>query len=329
MISTVSAKSALPFSTKMAASLMRHFPMDVRRVRVWHERLYRSLGGGGWDDDDAVDCAWPTSVQGPIRGRLSGMKMKLDLTDWLQRRAYFTGRFYQIELEQLLSTMMRPGDNFVDVGANIGLVTLHAAALVGRKGAVWAFEPNPEVYERLTDHIRMNHLECRAFNMGLGRERGALNLRRFGRHTGKATLVSRPDEPTESVTVEICRGDQALHDLNTTKPTIFKIDVEGFEVSVLEGLGKMLDGDVAVVIEVTRSWLNLAGSSAEQLHEVLGAHGLKPYSFELSEGRFSRKLVVAPLTGPLSMDQYDCLFMRPDSIFATRLEKVLSDGGVG
>jgi len=85
----------------------------------------------------------------------------------------------------------------------------------------------------------------------------------------------------------------------------------------------LLNGNVAVVIEVTRKWLKLAGTSTERLHQLLAAKGLEPFSFVLREGRFSRQLVVRPLSGPQDADQYDCLFMRPSSVFADRLKKVM------
>jgi hypothetical protein len=150
-----------------------------------------------------------------------------------------------------------------------------------------------------------------------------MQLKLFGRHTGKATLVERSDQPARMVDVEIRRGDEALENLDTNKPTVFKIDVEGFETPVIEGLGALLDRDVAVLIEVSRSWLERAGSSAEELHRLIERHGLKPFAFELSEGRMSRRLVVTPLPGALEADQYDCLFMRPGSAFVDRLSSKL------
>jgi FkbM family methyltransferase len=286
---------------------------------MWRDWAYEALGAGGWDDNALVDRNWPSTPQ-VIRGRLTSRKMALDLTDWMQRRTYFTGRFYQEDLEELLSALVAPGDNFVDVGANIGLVSLHAASLIGQSGQLWAFEPNPEVFARLKRHLEMNGLvRSRAFNKGLGSESGKLTLNLFGRHTGKATLVDRGAPAARTVTVEVCRGDEALKDLDPTRPTIFKIDVEGFETPVIRGLEKLLDGNVAVVIEVSKSWLTLAGSSAEELHGLLTGHGFEPYGFELAESRMTRRLVVRRLPGVLEDDQCDCLFMRPHSVFAKRL----------
>lgn len=298
---------------KLAASVMRRAPVSVRKVRYWRDHLYQALGAGGWDDNDAIDSRWPSELQ-VVRGR-NGMLMELDLTDWCQRRSYFTGRFYQEDLEDLLSCLLAPGDTFVDVGANIGLVTLHAASVIGPSGALWAFEPNPEVYTRLIRHLEMNNLDCRAMNIGLGSRDDTLTMSLFGRHTGKATLVNR-GTALKTVEVPVRRGDAIL---TIDKPTVIKIDVEGFEVSVLEGLDAVLDGNVAVAIEVSRPWLQAAGTSVAKLHDVLLSHGLKPYRFELVENRLGRKLVVEPLPGPLDAEQYDCLFMRQDSVFAGRV----------
>ena len=53
---------------------------------------------------------------------------------------------------------MRPGDVFVDVGANIGLYTLIAAHIVGASGRVYAFEPGSETYRRLLSNVQLNQM---------------------------------------------------------------------------------------------------------------------------------------------------------------------------
>jgi FkbM family methyltransferase len=324
MSDSAASIGSVPLGKRLAATVMRRLPTHIRRVRILRDGLYRALGGGGWDEDDALDATWPSAPIAPITGRVSGMKMMLNLSDWMERRAYFTGRYYQEDMEDLLTRLVRPGDNFVDVGGNIGLITLHASSLIGKSGTLWAFEPNPEVYDRLTRHADLNGIPReRIRNAGLGAEPGTLTMSIFGRHTGKATLVKREGPSVKSVAVAVLRGEEALSDLDAAKPTVIKIDVEGFEVSVLEGLGKILDGDVAVVIEVSRDWLAQAGSSVARLHAVLESHGLKAHGYGYRDTRSSRTLVVEPLAGPLDMEQYDAVFIRPGSIFVQRLGDAL------
>jgi FkbM family methyltransferase len=299
---------------RAAASVMRRLPVQVRKIRYLRDRAYVGLGAGAWDEDDALDAKWTSPLQ-TIRGK-HGLLMELDLTDWCQRRTYFTGRYYQEDLEDLISLLLRPGDAFVDIGANIGLVSLHAASIVGNE--VYPFEPNPEVFTRLLRHLGQNGFRAtRAINIGLGSEAGTMTLNLFGRQTGKASLVPHDEQSTRTVKVKIQRGDEVL---KVSKPTLIKIDVEGYEVSALDGLGAILDQDVAVVAEVTRDWLERAGSSAEALYALMESHGLMPYSFGHSESRFERALIVEPQQGPKAEAQYDCLFVRPGSTFHARLE---------
>jgi FkbM family methyltransferase len=304
----------LALHKRAAAFVMRRLPVRIRRFRSLRYKMYAALGAASWEENDAIDSRWPKKPQS-VRAN-NGMRLVLDLTDWSQRWIYFSGGFYQEELEGLISRLLRPGDNFVDVGANIGVITLHAASIVGN--SFWSFEPNPEVFLRLSYHVGLNGLDGRVFNMGLGSSDGILPLAQSGRHTGKATLVSRGDEAAKMVDVQIRRGDEVLADLGTLKPTLIKIDVEGFEVSVLEGLGTILDGNVAVVIEVSPHWLQRAGSSAKRLFAILQSHGLEPYSFETIQGRTSCLLAVEPLNNIPDDEQYDCLFMRAGSVFAQR-----------
>lgn len=302
-------------------AFMRHLPVEIRRVRMWRDELYRTLGGGTWEEDDAVDCRWPATPRGHILGRKSGMKMCLDLSDWAERRTYFTGRFYQEEIEEILTSLLRPGDNFVDAGANIGLVSLHAASIIGSTGGIWAFEPHPDTFRRLLNHFEMNELNSENLrNFGLGAKRTSLDMKTYGRHSGKATLVERhAARSANTITVDVHRGDESLASLDPKTPTVIKIDVEGFEVPVIEGLGDILDGNVAVLVEVSRAWLDAAGSSARQLHNLLQRRGLVPHTFEFGNERWRRRLIVRRVGGPLNLDQYDCLFIRPDSGFASRL----------
>jgi precorrin-6B methylase 2 len=69
--------------------------------------------------------------------------MELDLAAWSERSAYFLGRFYDLNLQMLMIQILKPGDRFVDIGANIGMLSILAARLVGPSGRVESFEPNP------------------------------------------------------------------------------------------------------------------------------------------------------------------------------------------
>ena len=65
----------------------------------------------------------------------------------------------ELEVQQALQEHLRPGMTFYDVGANIGFFTLVAARVVGNGGRVVAFEADPEIAERLRDHVAGNKFD--------------------------------------------------------------------------------------------------------------------------------------------------------------------------
>jgi hypothetical protein len=66
------------------------------------------------------------------------------------------GRYYELGVTRVLDFLLRPGDKFVDIGANIGMITLHARFLERAKGRIDCFEPNPECVEALQEHLSIN-----------------------------------------------------------------------------------------------------------------------------------------------------------------------------
>jgi hypothetical protein len=93
---------------------------------------------------------WAAWRQRGVR-RIGAAKLDLDLripyehVVWLRREE-------EVELQKLRSMLSR-GDVFVDCGANIGLWTLFAAHAVGPEGTVFAIEPHPTTFRRLTAHV--------------------------------------------------------------------------------------------------------------------------------------------------------------------------------
>ena len=91
-----------------------------------------------------------------MRGKLHGYKMELDLRDWSEQMTYFLGRHSDLPLQLAMMALLKPGDRFVDVGTNIGMITLLAARLVGPEGRVDAIEPNPACCARVRRSLTLN-----------------------------------------------------------------------------------------------------------------------------------------------------------------------------
>lgn len=166
-----------------------------------------------------------------------GFSMTLDTSIPYEAMAWLD-REERAELDHL-GRMLRPGDTFVDVGANLGLWTLRAAQLVGPAGRVWAVEPNPAVFDRLAAHIAANHLDQVVVPLALaaGPERSEGVLEASATHN-VATVRSTGLDRAGGAVVEIHRLDDLIEQPNQI--TGVKLDVEGGELGALQGSARLL-----------------------------------------------------------------------------------------
>jgi FkbM family methyltransferase len=189
---------------------------------------------------------------------------------------------YESYIAKLLPQYLHQGDTFLDVGANFGFWSLYAARLVGPSGHVTACEPSPEVYRFLAESSRRCGVMT-PLHMGLGSRDAvapfvAQGTSEWSSFCRQVTLNSQHWKPRVSVVevlVTMRRVDSIVEELKL-RPTVMKIDVEGFELEVLKGAADTLDHHgCALFIEVHPYQLKLSGGSEDSLREVLAAHGYR------------------------------------------------------
>jgi FkbM family methyltransferase len=248
--------------------------------------------------------------------------MFLDLSDWSDRRAWFFGQYYQKALEQAIHRLLRQGDCYVDIGANIGMTALIAAKAIGTQGVGIAFEPNPIAFRRLQQHVQANRIDqiaCR--QVGIGEVAGTAKLY-TGKHLGKASLLEHADESnTAWIEVQIQSGHQLEDDLPQNRPTLIKIDVEGYELNVLRAIETTLSREsVAVIVEVSDDRLQQVGGSAQELYGFMDQMGFEGLIYRLEQNRWSTRLIFDACSPEhASSRNHDVLFVRPaDPIFSKR-----------
>ncbi len=250
--------------------------------------------------------------------------MTFDLQDWMERRYYFSGVLYQNEVEQVLSNLLRRGDTFVDVGANIGVMTMIGAARIGPSGRVVSIEPNPDVCDRLRHHVGLNSLEERVWvvEAALGERAGTAALAVQGRHPGGGTLTGAPGA---SRNVRVQKGDDLLREVDPARPVVLKIDVEGFEKKALDGLQSVLTrSEIALVIELTDKFLRRVGDSVSGIYTMLSDNGFAGYQIVEKSNRFVRWPALIPSSSPEPHWQYDALFVKPQSAVARRIKRLIN-----
>lgn len=152
------------------------------------------------------------------------------------QKHHLSGSFYEAEELEVIEQNFTPGSVFFDVGANVGNHTLFCGIFLGPSRIIVA-EPNPEAVVTLTANIRLNALDelCDTSRLGVGvgdaSETGySISWRRdrwAKRNIGGAALVRGQGE------IEVVNGDDFLRG---ERVDFIKIDVEGMEISVLNGL---------------------------------------------------------------------------------------------
>ena len=159
-----------------------------------------------------------------------------------------------------------PNPVFVDVGANIGVYSL----LNKEKGfKIYSFEPHPVAHLITSENVKRNNTNTEVFNFGLGDEEIAtyLNIPEEISHAG-LTHIS-PDNEETIIKTKIKRLDQVIKE----KPTHIKIDVEGFELMVLKGMGDLLDHQPELFLEVDERHMSKYGITIKQLNDYLREKG--------------------------------------------------------
>lgn len=169
---------------------------------------------------------------------------------------------------QLLTQMLRPGDVFVDAGANIGYFTVIAAAAVGPTGAVYAFEPEPRNSALLQKNVELNELSdwTHVYGAALGAQAGLASLYLHPDNLGDHQL--HPDHDGRvAVDVQVMRGSEVIGEAQQ-RVDFVKVDTQGSEQLVIEGLMPLLlhsGAGLRLLLELTPYSLRKAGTTGAQL----------------------------------------------------------------
>ncbi len=226
-------------------------------------RFYRSAAHRLSERLRAADARFRAVVVGE-------QPLVLDVTEFTAGPLYFCGSPYEPITTAQLTGRLRPGQLFVDIGANHGYFTLLAAALVGPSGRVAAFEPNPRVFEQLRTHVRLNGFadRVRLERCALGDQPAAavpLYVSQVASNSGLSSLTPNAaalschdlsETATVPVTVETFDGWIAASRLLDRREAIdlVKIDVEGAESHVIAGMARTLATGRIRALIVETAW---------------------------------------------------------------------------
>jgi FkbM family methyltransferase len=172
----------------------------------------------------------------------------------------------------LVQQFLKPGDCFLDAGANIGYFTVIAAACVGDEGMVYAFEPEPRNHALLLQNIEANGFGGRvvAAELALAASPGVAQLHLHPENLGDHQLYSG-DDSRQVIAIEQVAGAAYLQE-RCQRLDLVKIDTQGSEQQVVEALLPLLQRSgptLKMIIELTPFALRQAGTNGATLISLL------------------------------------------------------------
>lgn len=204
-----------------------------------------------------VNRGWArfTSEVSTIYGLFNGQAFTVHLRDNGTDIIIFEDVFHR----QCYDLGDRVVDHIVDAGANVGLASLYFS-LRYPKVSVACFEP--------VEHVMCSHHVDRVFKFALGKEEGAINILIDPKNSGGHRLEIYDADPTlPRVQVPLKRLDRLIDEGCLAAPDVLKIDAEGAECDILEGLGSYVDHLQCLVAELQ------SAKNHQWMKDHLLAHG--------------------------------------------------------
>ena len=222
----------------------------------------------------------------PVR-RIGSVRFECDM-DLDPRVADMYFAAYEPDEVALLGRFLKPGDTFLDIGANIGYLTAVGASLVGPRGSVHSFEPVPEYFARL-DALRAANsgyaIHAWAFALGETPGSGEIALpveRNIGWNTMVPGLLAG-DAARARLTVPVQRLDAFLRERGIARVGLIKIDTEGFEIPVLRGASGFFETakpPPPILCEVAPAVYSFMGLGLDDLYEYLARFGYSVHEID-------------------------------------------------
>ncbi len=219
----------------------------------------------------------------PVRTRF-GSHLRVNKADSVNCFLYYY-KVWEPAITAFVQSELKPGDLFVDVGANIGYYTILAAGLVGATGRVVAYEPSPSVFGRLARNVAANGAggTVTLCPIAISDRAETVNLY-LGppENVGHTSTVPSSHHHFEAQ-VEALPLSQALAKSELSKLKVIKIDVEGTEHKVVAGMADLLPRlppEASILLEVSNDYLARSNISAAQVLEPVVHAGFRLFKIE-------------------------------------------------
>ena len=183
--------------------------------------------------------------------------MELDLGEWIQLQLA-RKNWLEPQTIALYAKILKPGDVMADVGAHVGFHSLIGRQIVGANGLIIAIEPQPYNAHKIMRNWRANgYSNLKLYIAAGGVDGGRADL--FDQEYTDRAILSLANNAAkneqQSFQVPILRLDSIIIENNLPLLRLLKIDVEGYELEVIQGLGEKLVSVQHIIFECFRRLL--------------------------------------------------------------------------
>jgi len=239
--------------------------------------------------------------------------MLIDPNEWLGHTIMMG--YFESDLTYFITQILQSGDTALDIGANQGYIALWTGRAVSDRGHVLAIEPTSTAFDRLKQNIQRNQMRAiRCVRCAAGDCEDELRIWVAPRECGHSSVFNTEQRDGYWETVRVAPADtivcETLGDDALSRIAFVKIDVEGYEPPVLDGMPQILSLSQPVLwIEVNPPVLAKGGYTAGDIERRLNAFG-----YRFFKPHFRRNAIGIP-----------SLTLEPYSDLDTRLEGKMAD----
>jgi FkbM family methyltransferase len=220
-----------------------------------------------------------------------GLSIQLNSKDLIDHKILFTG-VYEKNTNNILTEYIKEGDLVIEAGANSGTETLLISRLVGNDGKVFAFEPVPHIFDKLSLNLKLNKISnVESHNIALGNNNDKIPF--------QINSINHPNQGMGTkLNIDFKNGDtiyvkqrtlDSFWESNCFNENIafLKMDIQGGEFDLLKGAAKVLTNNrPKIFLEASKSWSNL-----EFIYDLLIKYD---YSIFLVNGNLNKMIEIGP-----------------------------------
>ena len=186
-----------------------------------------------------------------------------------------TRGYYEPFITKIVKKTVKEGEVVLDIGAHIGYYTLLFARLVGKKGKVYAFEPDPKNFALLKRNVEANGYNNVVLEQKAVSDKGGKVMLHLGERSAHHSILKNKYSGDRSVEVESVR----LDDYIKSRVDFIKIDVEGAEYFAFKGMQSVLrkNKGLMMITEMVPLFLKNLHIRPESFVGLLRQHGLHLY----------------------------------------------------